>query len=395
MNRSNLDLIIVGGGLSGGLIALALQQYRPELTVRVLESGMMLGGNHRWSWFGSDLDEAGHRLMAPFPETCWNDGYEVRFPDRKRQLRTSYHSLSSADFDRILRRMLPDNTVFYGAEAAKVSRGRVTLTTGETLSAGAVIDCRGQVASDALKCGYQIFYGRHIRCKYPHKITRPIIMDATVKQWDGYRFVYSLPLSDTEIFIEDTYYADQPRLDQATLSERVDAYCAEQGIAGETIGEETGILPVIIGGNFSKFQREQRIPGVANAGMRGGFSHPLTSYSLPHAVRTALAIAEMPRLSGNAVAETLERRGRQHWRKTAYYRLLGKMLFKAAEPQKRYRVFEHFYSMPESLIERFYAARSTHLDRLRILCGKPPVPVTGALKALLSKRTDIGERQDA
>ncbi|MXP26005.1 lycopene beta-cyclase CrtY [Altererythrobacter indicus] len=395
MNRSNIDLLIVGGGLSGGLIALALQQYRPELTVRVVESGMVLGGNHRWSWFGSDLDTAGHRLMAPFPATCWNNGYEVRFPDRKRQLPTTYHSLGSVDFDRILRRMLPDNTVFYGLDAAKVSDSTVTLTSGEVLTAAAVIDCRGQVESDALQCGYQIFYGRHIRCKYPHKIARPIIMDATVEQWDGYRFVYSLPLSDTEIFIEDTYYADQPRLDKPTLSERVDRYCAQHGIEGETIGEETGILPVITGGNFDKFQRENRISGVGNAGMRGGFSHPLTSYSLPHAVNTALAIANMPRLSGNAVAQMLEQRARQHWHKTAYYRLLGKMLFKAAEPQKRYRVFEHFYSMPESLIERFYAARSTRLDRLRILCGKPPVPILGALRAILSKRTDIGERQDA
>jgi lycopene beta-cyclase len=35
------------------------------------------------------------------------------------------------------------------------------------------------------------------------------------------------------------------------------------------------------------------------------------------------------------------------------------------------------------LIERFYAGRSNWLDRIRILAGKPPVPVLAAIRALL------------
>jgi len=48
-------------------------------------------------------------------------------------------------------------------------------------------------------------------------------------------------------------------------------------------------------------------------------------------------------------------------------------------------VFERFYQLPEPLIERFYAARSTPLDKMRILTGKPPVPIFSAVKALLGK----------
>ncbi|WP_363323310.1 hypothetical protein [uncultured Tateyamaria sp.] len=38
--------------------------------------------------------------------------------------------------------------------------------------------------------------------------------------------------------------------------------------------------------------------------------------------------------------------------------------------------------MPEALIERFYAGRLTPLDRLRIVTGKPPIPVRDALPCL-------------
>ena len=44
------DIAIAGGGLAGGLIALALHRARPELAVVLIESGAEPGGNHRWSW---------------------------------------------------------------------------------------------------------------------------------------------------------------------------------------------------------------------------------------------------------------------------------------------------------------------------------------------------------
>ena len=58
------------------------------------------------------------------------------------------------------------------------------------------------------------------------------------------------------------------------------------------------------------------------------------------------------------------------------------MLFGAAPPSRRWRVFDRFYRLPAPLIERFYAARSTRADRLRILCGRPPVSPLRAIGAL-------------
>jgi len=62
------------------------------------------------------------------------------------------------------------------------------------------------------------------------------------------------------------------------------------------------------------------------------------------------------------------------------------MLYLAAEPQRRYRVLERFYTLREPLITRFYAGRLTAFDGFRILAGVPPVPVGAAIKALMDTK---------
>jgi lycopene beta-cyclase len=109
--------------------------------------------------------------------------------------------------------------------------------------------------------------------------------------------------------------------------------------------------------------------------------HPLTSYSLPDAVRSAIWLAEKAPLDHRLAAAT-RTRARRHWKRGAFYRLLSALLFRAAEPEKRYRVLERFYRLSGPLIGRFYAGESRLSDKLRILSGKPPVPLGRAIKVL-------------
>ena len=391
MTGRTSDIAIVGGGLAGGLIALALRRARPELAVRLYEAGPSLGGNHRWSWFDSDLSQAGTALLAPFRKVAW-DGYEVRFPAYRRQLSARYNSLSSSDFDPALRHELGQDTVHTGAPVAGLDAAGVTLADGSRAAARAVIDCRTSAPDAHLQGGWQVFMGRHLRTDRLHGLTRPIVMDADVEQHGAYRFVYVLPLGPDELFVEDTYYADTPALDREVLTERIDRYCAAQGWQGQILGGETGVLPVITGGDFAAWQAESAIEGVARAGAGGGFVHPLTSYTLPFAVETALAIAREADLPGHRLAALLADRARRHWRATAYYRILGRMLFDAAEPDQRYRIFERFYRLPQGLVERFYAGQSTMADKARILFGKPPVSIPRAILALAGNGTPLSPR---
>jgi lycopene beta-cyclase len=388
------DVIIVGGGLAGGLIALALHRQVPECRFLLLEAGRTLGGHHRWSWFETDIRPGARSLMAGFALNGWDEGYDIAFPALSRTLPTAYRSLASAEFHRALVEELPEERVMLETKAASLDAHGVTLADGTRIAGKRVIDARAFKPSKALAGGWQVFLGQHFKCEEPHGLTRPVIMDAMVDQvapcgnGEAYRFVYVLPLSPDEVFVEDTYYADQPKMDAAILKGRIAEYAHRHGWKGEVIDQEAGILPVISGGDFNAALSEVAIPGVALAGARGGFSHPLTSYTLPFAVDNALAIARLiarrPDVTGPQLAAFCKGRAKRHWRATAYYRMLSRMLFEAAEPGKRVVVFEHFYALKGNLVERFYAGRSTWPDRLRILTGKPPVAIPRAIRALFS-----------
>ncbi len=385
MSIEELDIAIVGGGLAGGTLAMALRKHAPDLSCALFEAGDVYGGNHRWSWFEHDLDEDGAALLEPFARTAWTGGNEVRFPGYSRRLESNYRSLDSRDFDAGIRRALPQEAIRTGARVVGLDGAGITLGTGERIAARAVVDCRDALPSEHLAGGWQVFLGQHLKTTAQHGIKRPVIMDATVNQPGAYRFVYLLPLGPDEIFVEDTYYADSPELDAEILRQRIADYAAGKDWQFEIVHEETGVLPVITDGDFEAYRASLSTPGVTLAGARGGFVHPLTSYTVPIAVRNALAIARAASDDIAALPEFVDSRAKQHWRDTAYYRLLGKMLFQAAEPAERYRVFERFYRLPEVLISRFYAARSTLPDKLRILTGKPPVSVSRAIRALLGK----------
>lgn len=377
------DVAIVGGGLAGGLLALALRQKHPDLDVRLIEAGDRVGGNHVWSFFGADIAIADRWLLTPLISYAW-PGYDVAFPAHRRTIGQPYYSIESERLDAAVRAALPARALMLGAKVLAVSATAAVLQSGDRVEATGVIDARGTADLGRLELGWQKFLGRELRLDAVHGRARPVVMDATVPQLDGYRFVYCLPFADDRMFVEDTYYSDTNKLSAPTVRKRVDGYAQAQGwMIAECLREETGVLPVALGGDWEAYWRSGG-PGVAKAGMRAGLFHPTTGYSLPDAVRTAVAIADQRDFSGTALHDLTYGRAREAWQARSFYRLLDRMLFRAADPPERYRVLERFYRLRPDLISRFYAARSTTADKARILLGKPPVPIVRALSALRS-----------
>ncbi|TCP35721.1 lycopene beta-cyclase CrtY [Sphingomonas sp. BK235] len=375
------DLAIVGGGLAGALIALAVHLRHPLLDVRLIEAGERIGGNHLWSFFAGDIARADRHLIAPLVAHAW-PGYDVRFPAHARQLAQAYYTVRSTGLDAHARATLPRRALMTSRRVLACSPTAVVFANGERLTATGVIDARGAGDLALLDCGWQKFVGHEVRTTAPHGVARPMVMDATVPQIDGYRFVYLLPFSGDRLLVEDTYYSDTPALDVPALAARVEAYAAASGwTIAETLHREQGVLPVVHGGDFEAYWRSGGSK-LAKAGVRAGLFHPTTGYSLPDAVRLAQLVAAQHDFSGAALHDLTYSYAARLWAARRFYRMLDLMLFKAADPDQRYRVLERFYRLPAPLVARFYAAHSTALDKVRVLSGRPPVPLGRAIAAL-------------
>ena len=376
-------LVIAGGGLAGGLAALALRKRKPDFEIVLVEQGEAFGGNHTWSFFDTDIAEDDRWIVDLIEHRHWPD-HEIRFPARRRVIPIGYNSIRSESLDRAVRAAFAASNLRLGARIEALTPTSLKLEGGEHLSADAVIDARGPRELPGFDLGWQKFVGRYLRFPKPHGVERPMIMDATVEQIDGYRFLYRLPVSDTELLIEDTYYSVQRELDIGALEARIQADAAALGAgAPEIIEQEDGILPVVMSGDIERLWAGEPTPRI---GIAGGFFHPTTSYSLPDAVANAGLIARQSDFTAPALHALLHQRAQRLWRQRGFFRLLNKMLFRAAEPAKSYRVLEHFYRLPPGVIAHFYSASLTPLDKARILSGRPPVPIGRAIAALAGRR---------
>ncbi len=381
------DLILVGGGLANGLIAWHLAACRPDWRVLLLEKGDTLGGNHTWSFHDGDLTEAQHAWVDPLIEHRW-PSHQVRFPAIARAIASGYASIGSQRFAERLQGRL-GSRVRTGVEVRAVAPTEVVLADGARLTARAVIDGRGQRTSAHLRLGYQKFLGQAVRTRSAHGLVAPILMDATVEQREGYRFFYVLPLSADMLLIEDTFYTDGAALDAEALRASIAAYAQANGWTIDAVlREEHGVLPIVLAGDCEAFWDDAH--GVPQSGLSAGLFHPTTGYSLPSAVALAEHIsatfADVSALDAQALFAAVRAHALARWRAQGFYRLLNRMLFQAAEPTERWRVMQRFYSLREPLIARFYAGRSSTLDRLRILTGRPPVPLGAAMRAALDLR---------
>ncbi|WP_447555308.1 lycopene beta-cyclase CrtY [Vreelandella sp. EE22] len=380
--NTRYDLILVGAGLANGLIAWRLLKRQPELELLVIEASEAPGGNHTWSFHESDVSPAQLDWLSPLVAHRW-PGYEVRFPAFTRTFKSDYLSVSAERFAEVLSAAL-GKRLLTRTRVQGLTASSVTLDDGTVLAARAVIDGRGFQKSPHLTIGFQSFVGQQWRLAKPHGLDRPRLMDATVDQGDGYRFVYSLPLSEDRLLIEDTHYVDDASLNQTLAKENIARYAKVQGWELETLErEERGHLPIALTGDIDAFWKALGDQPVS--GLRAGLFHAMTGYSLPSAVALADLVAAQKDLSAGALQAVIERHARQRWREQRFFRLLTRMLFLAGRPDRRWQVLQRFYSLNDGLIQRFYAGHPTLLDKARIVSGKPPVPVGEAIPAVLKQ----------
>ncbi|MEO1720509.1 MAG: lycopene beta-cyclase CrtY [Pseudomonadota bacterium] len=397
MAATTADVILVGGGLANQLIAWRIADKRPDLSILLVEAGDALGGNHTWSFHASDIDPDEAKWLDPLVTYRWS-GQHVHFPGFRRELATGYRSILSEQLAAAITTRADGErfTIRLATKAIDVRPDRVALESGETLTAKLVIDGRGALQDQPLAIAFQKFYGIEVETAEPHGRINPIIMDATVPQFDGYRFVYTLPMTETRILIEDTYYSDGADLDAAILSDRCHSYAERHGWTIKSIARtEQGILPITLAGDIDAHWAALG-SDLPRSGLRAWLFHATTGYSVPYAVRLADRIATSAELTSPVIAKTIETFSREVWAEQSFMRLINRLFFVGARSDERVSVMARFYKLNEGLIQRFYAGRSHLADKARVLSGKPPIPIMRGLGVIPAERGwDFAARRGA
>jgi lycopene beta-cyclase len=377
--QERLDLAILGCGLSGGLLAYFLRKKRPDLRIALFEERRDPRDGLTWSFHGRDLSAASLEWIRPLLSASWEET-SVAFPGLERTFRQTYHSIRSRDFEREISRALGE-ALHRGAGVADVAADHFVLHSGERIEAAVILDARGASAHPA-SCGFQKFLGLDLELKSPHGLHGPVLMDARVPQEDGYRFFYLLPWGPKSVLVEDTRYSGSPALDLERIEAGILDYVSARGWGRAEISRrESGVLPIPL--------QAWPTPELS-IGMRGGFFHETTGFSLAVAVSVAETLAKIAEWNAGNVCAALALESDKRARSSAFFRGLNRMMFQAAEPKERWKILEKFYRLPEETISRFYRGELSALDYARILSGRPPVPMKKALSVFLQSESQGG-----
>lgn len=372
------QILYVGCGLATGLSALALKRKRPEIEITVVESRQSITRDKTWSFHESDVPS----WVMDLVDVQWSH-HRVRFFSKEKTVESSYCSVFP---DSLYERVKQEANVKLGQPVTNIDERSVTLASGEVLRADVVVDSRPQTLKLSAQVGYQKFLGLEVELKSQH-LNEPILMDTCELQEDGFEFIYVLPFDGKTALVEWTAYSNSPGIPRENSLRKIYDYIEKKlgcPLAElKVVREEQGSLPIPL--NCESVVPFQSV--VPRIGYGAGFFHFTTGYSASVAAIVADTLASLSEFSSHTVCDALNDLQIKLSSQRNFEALLNRMMFEAAHPEKRWKIFSRFYKLNPKLIERFYAGKLSKIDKLRILTGRPPVPFFPAIRAALSIRS--------
>lgn len=356
-------VLIAGGGLAGCLAALALKRLRPEVPLLIVEERERFGGEGFRFLFRNELDGEGRSLVAPLVEQAW-PGFYIAFPGLTRNLKAELGGFSPAALHRAMTASLDPKEYRLGVKAVAVRDDALVLDGGETIKAEGAIDARGAANLSMLELLYETRVERVATLAAPHRLDRPVLIDASPDQAAGFSFVQIFPLGEQRLRIAKALVSERARPDDAAEA-RLDHYLGLRGWRVEHVEESIALSrPMPMGGDFASFWR---IGGarVAKLGLRGGFLQPATGRSVADAARAALALAGARDFAGAALHDLIEEEARQLWKRRDFQRGTVAAIA-AARPDQRRALLERLYALEPGIIAGFHADRLGLIERKRV-----------------------------
>ena len=364
MARGRRDgIVIAGGGLAACMAALAMARLRPDVPMLIVEEGESFGGEGYRIFADAELGREGAELIGPLAVDRW-PGYYVAFPGFSRKLKAEWAGFAAADLHRAMVETLTPKQYRLGTKVVAVREDSLVLDGGETIKAEGAIDARGAASLSTLDLIYEARLERDYSFKAPHRVDRPVLIDATVDQASGLRFMQCVPLSEQRLIVADICISERGQPDDQAGA-RLDTYLAARGWQKRrATSEHARVRPLPIGGDLAAFWRQSGAR-VAKLGRRGGFVNPATGRTIADAVRTARLLAGQRDFSGAALHDVFEAEAKAAWKKREALRAIPAALAQAG-PEDRRAVIERLYRLDPALIARLQADRLGMIDRMRV-----------------------------
>src|SRR4051812_45029920 len=364
MARGRRDgILIAGGGLAGSLAALAMARHRPDVPLLIVEERETFGGDAYCLFSDAELADDGADLAASLAIDRW-PGFYAAFPGFSRKLKAGMTGFAAADVHQAMIKALDPKCYRLGTKVVAVREDALVLDGGETIKAQGAIDARGPTAMSTLDLLYAARLERDYRFGAPHRVDRPVLIDATVDQIGGLRFFQCIPLSEERLLVADVCISERAQADEQAAA-RVTAYVKARGWARPRArADRTASRPLPLGGDFAAFWR---LGGAraAKLGLRGGFVHPVTGRTIGDAASMALLLAGQSDFSGDALHDLFEAEAKQMWKKREFLRNITASLAAAAAEDRR-DIAERLCRLDPGTIQRLQADRLGMLDRWRV-----------------------------
>ena len=366
-NRTkHFDYIIVGNGLSGLQLALALAEdpYFINKQIALIDKEDKAINDKTWCFWEKETGKWDHIIYA-----SWESAY-IYSSKKTINLKLQpyqYKMLRSIDFygDVMSKLSKKDNIHFIIDDVILVEESQdiVTVSTpSKTYSANHVFDSRINNSfyseSDQYINVIQHFKGWIIETKdnmfnSPDAFT---MMDYRLKDGEQTTFMYVLPISEQKALVEFTYFTPNT-VEDATYDAFLKHYISEiLEIKNYTITEtEKGSIPMT-DFPFEKYSTEH----ITKIGTAGGWVKGSTGYSFKHTEKKVARIIE------NLKRGVIPSSGLINKRFKFYDKVFLKVLHD--ENEKGEWLFEHFYSKNSiHTMFRFLDEESTFWEELKIM----------------------------
>ncbi|MEM1364678.1 MAG: lycopene cyclase family protein [Pseudomonadota bacterium] len=367
--QTDADVLIVGGSLSNCLTALWMAEERPDILIGLVDAEPSLLQDRQWVFFDNTVPQHLYRRLRNYVTQRWH-GYETRGASGKKQGQLSISRLCGNRVAKSIEAS-PRIEVLSSAEVTAVATDAIELSGVDLISAPLILDGRPLEPHRSMKFGQRHGCEFRLRCATPHELQHPVLADTSVDQSNGFAFLQTTPMSETDLAI--TYVC-------ANREEAMDAEAAKSAILRHAVAEGLSVTnarqtmqwsdPLLTGLDrsiFANFVLRKAVP----TGQAALLYHPTTLSPVVAAAHTAHNFAQTNELSTDAVMSVLAEQMATAHGQHIFHHELNAQILDSQTPDFGVQLLEHIHSLPESLITRFYSADCRSRDRVRISMVRP------------------------